>query len=251
MPRPLRIAATALSFALYGVGAFVLAFAVAPAHHLRAPSRNEAELRVQRSVHRAYRFFVAFMERLGLFRTRWIGLERLRAPGAKLLVANHPSLIDAPLLVAVLCQADCVVSEAWFDHPLMARTARAAGYLNAADGPALLQACAERLRAGRSVLFFPEGTRSPEHGLRRLRRGAAHVALAAGVPIVPISIQCRPRLLTKGRPFWDVPDRTPELTLRALDPIDPLAVVGPETPPPVAARHVTSLLGARLAESGA
>jgi len=251
IPRALRIANTALSFAVYGIGALWIAFAVVPLHQRRARSRTAGELRVQRAVHRAYRFFIGFMEALGLFRTRWIGRERLLAPGAKLVVANHPSLIDAPHLVAVLAQADCVVSESWEDNPFMARTARAAGYLFSSDGPEMVAAAAERLRQGRSVLLFPEGSRTPEDGQRRLRRGAAHIALAAGVPIVPVSIRCQPRMLMKGRPFWDVPARTPDFTLRVLDPIDPRAVLSPTLSPSVAARRLTALLSARLAESGA
>lgn len=251
IPRPLRIAATALSFAAYGVGAIGLAYVLVPLHAARAASRSEAELRVQRSVHRAYRFFIRFMERLGLCRTQWIGLERLHAPGAKLVVANHPTLIDAPHVVAVLPQADCVVSEDWVGNPFLARTARAAGYFDAADGARVVGLCAERLRAGRTVLFFPEGTRSPEHGLRQIRRGAAHAAIAAGVPIVPVVIQCQPRTLMKGQPFWDVPDRTPQYTLRVLEPIDPRDVMTPGISPSIAARRMTALLTARLAESGA
>jgi 1-acyl-sn-glycerol-3-phosphate acyltransferase len=251
MPRPLRILGTALSFAVYGTGALAIAFVVAPLHRSIAPTDAEAERRVQRSVHRAYRFFIGFMEQLGLFRTRWVGREALLAPGAKLVVASHPSLIDAPHLVAVLAQADCVVSEAWQDNLFLARTARAAGYLMSSDGPAMVAAAAERLRQGRTVLLFPEGTRTPADGHRRLRRGAAHVALAAGVPIVPVSIRCRPRMLMKGQRFWHVPDRTPEFTLRVLDPIDPRDVLSPTLPPSVAARRLTTLLSARLAESGA
>lgn len=251
IPRPLRIVNTALSFAVYGVGALWLSFVVAPLHHVLAPSRREAELRVQRAVHRAYRFFVGFMRSLGLFRSEWIGLERLRAPGGKVVVANHPTLIDAAHVVAVLPQADCVVSEGWVGNPFLARAARAAGYVSAADGPAVIEACAERLRAGRTALLFPEGTRSSEQGLRRLRRGAAHVALAAGVPIVPIVIRCQPRTLMKDQPFWDVPDCTPTYTFRVLYPIDPRDVTSPGMSPSVAARRMTSLLRARLAESGA
>jgi len=251
IPRPLRIAATALSFAVYGVGALVLAFVLVPLHHRLAPSRSDAELRVQRSVQRAYRFFIGFMESVGLFRTRWIGLERLHAPGAKLVVANHPTLIDAAHVVSVLPQADCVVSPDWVDNPFLARSARAAGYFDARDGARVVGLCAERLRAGRTVLFFPEGTRSPEHGLQRIRRGAAHAAIAAGVPIVPVVILCQPRTLMKGQPFWDVPDRTPQYTLRVLDPIDPRDVMTPGMSPSVAARRMTALLTARLAESGA
>ncbi|HVP31507.1 MAG TPA: lysophospholipid acyltransferase family protein [Myxococcota bacterium] len=251
LDRSWRIAGTGFSFVVFGIGALLLALFVFPICHLLSPSRPAAEVRVQRVVQRAYRFFVGLMESLGLIRTRWIGLERLHAPGAKLVVANHPSLIDVVHLIARLPQADCVVGDAWARNAWLGLAARRAGYLTNARGAEVVAACAERLRAGRTVVLFPEGTRSPEAGMQRFQRGAAHAALVAGAPIVPVAIRCEPRMLMKGRPFWAVPERPAQYTLRVLEPVDPRALAGADAPPAIAARRVTSWLRARLAESGA
>ena len=48
-----------------------------------------------------------------------------------------------------------------------------------------LQLAAERIRAGKSVIVFPEGTRSKDGSLQPFKRGPFHLALQAGAPVVP------------------------------------------------------------------
>ena len=64
--------------------------------------------------------------------------------------------------------------------------------------------------AGRAnVLVFPEGTRTPATDAEHVfRRGAAHLALAAGAPVETLFIACDPPVLGKHQPWWDVGDRT-------------------------------------------
>ncbi len=51
-----------------------------------------------------------------------------------------------------------------------------------------LDAAARRIRGGTSVVVFPEGTRSPDGSVRRFKRGSFGLAIAAGVPVVPVSL---------------------------------------------------------------
>src|SRR5258705_8298 len=83
------------------------------------------------------------------------------------------------------------------------------------------------------VVVVPEGTRSPRGGLRRFQRGAAHIALKSGCPVVPIVITCRPPTLLKGQPWHEVPDRRADWVLRVGDPIDPARYLNTETTLPV------------------
>ena len=76
----------------------------------------------------------------------------------------------------------------------------------------------ERLRDGMPVLIFPEGTRSPEGGLRAFKRGAFEIAYRAGVPIVPLFIRCQPPVLSKEAPWYRAPRIPPRYTITRLVP---------------------------------
>jgi 1-acyl-sn-glycerol-3-phosphate acyltransferase len=235
-----------VAFASFGVGAIVVAVITAVCAR-GAPGRRE--LRTQRVVHYAFRLWLWWMRRLRLCRVSWIAGERLRASGPCLVVANHPTLIDVILLLTRLPQADCIVKTAAQRNPFMRRIVTRAGYLANDDGDALVESCAGRIAQGRSVLLFPEGTRSPRGGLRRFQRGAAHIALKTGCPIVPVVITCRPPTLLKGQSWHDVPDRRPQWVLRVCAPIDPARYLGVGSTLPVAARRLTADLQA-LYEQG-
>ena len=236
-----RALRTGLAFVSFGVGALVVAalvwlFARGPA--------AQRPVRTQRIVHRAFQLFAWWMTRLGLLRASWVDADRLRTSGPCLFIANHPTLIDVVLLLARVPQADCIVKTAARRNPLMRSIVREAGYLANDEGDVLVDACAARIARGRSVVLFPEGTRSPGEGLRRFQRGAAHIALKSGCPIVPVVITCRPPTLLKGQRWHDVPDRRAEYVLRVVEPIDPARYLNAETPLPVAARRLTADLQA-------
>lgn len=240
-----RILGTGFSFAVFGASALGLTLLVFPLCSLAGGDVRRKQARVQRVIHHAYHLFVKLMEGLGLIRTDWIGAEKLRTPGPHLIVANHPTLIDIVQLISQLPQADCVIGVDYARNPFLARAASQAGYITNAHGAAVVDACAEKLRAGRTVVLFPEGTRSSVIGMRRFRRGAAHIALRAGVPLVPVVISCIPGTLRKGQPWWDVPERSSQYTISVLAPIASPATGITKA---LAARRLTTTLRERIGE---
>lgn len=244
-PRLWRIVGTGISFTVFGLSALGLTFLVFPLCAIASGDADRAQARVQRVIHHAYRAFVGLMEGLGLIRTEWRGAEVLRTPGPHLIVANHPTLIDVVQLISRLPQADCVISSSYARNPLLTRAASQAGYITNAHGAAVVDACAEKLRAGRTVVLFPEGTRSSSLGMQRFRRGAAHIAIRAGVPLLPVVIACIPGMLRKGQPWWDVPKRPSQFTISVLAPIEPRSIGESDG---VAARRLTSTLHDRIGE---
>jgi len=236
-----RVLRTGLAFVGFGVGAIVVAAVVRV--RVRGTTASD-EIRTQRIVHHAFRVFGWWAACLRLIRVSWIDPGRLRASGARLFVANHPTLIDVVVLLARLPQADCIVKTAARRNPFMRSIVTRAGYLANDEGDALVDACAGRIAQGRSVVLFPEGTRSPRGGLRRFQRGAAHIALKSGCPIVPIVVTCRPPTLAKGQPWHEVPDRRIQYVLRVGEPIDPARYLCAATTVPLAARRLTADLQA-------
>jgi 1-acyl-sn-glycerol-3-phosphate acyltransferase len=233
-----RILATGFAFVEAGILPLLLAASV-PALRVLPGGRERAELRAQRSIHWLTRFYLGGLSLLGAFRVRCSDRKILQRPGI-LIVANHPTLLDAWALMSQMPQADCIVKERYYKSFFLGGSARGAGFIPNLEGPALIDECVDRLRRGRSLIIFPEGTRSPEGELGPFARGAAHIALRSGCDPVPVTFHCDPATLYHGQAWWDVPDSTPILTLSVGDPITIKDVVDAEMSRGRAARALTT-----------
>jgi 1-acyl-sn-glycerol-3-phosphate acyltransferase len=237
----LRRLGTGFLFAVFGVGAVVLASVVIPLTTQLSGRREAPGLAAQRIIHRAFRLFIWLGSGLGLFALSESGSERLRQ-GPGLVVANHPTLLDVVFLISCMPQADCIVKRDAWRNPFLRGIVAAAGYIPNDGGRALIEACGERLQAGRSVVLFPEGSRSPERGLRRFQRGAAHLALETGCPITPVVITCEPPALGKGQPWYAGPNRRLEFSLIVGEPMRAKELLKGDVSSMIAARQVTAAL---------
>ena len=241
LERVARSAGSRFLFSVFGVGAVLLATALLPATRLLARPDRPADLIAQRWISRAFALFIELGCRIRIWDFEVSGFERLGDRGI-LIVANHPTLIDVVLLLARVPQCDCVVKRAAWRNPALMGIVRAAGYVPNDDGSAMIDACVERLEAGRSILLFPEGSRSPESGFRRFERGAAHVAIRSGRPVVPVFIDCQPPALKKGQPWYAIPNARMRFRLRAGEPIDVRKLIDEADPPGVSARRLNAAL---------
>lgn len=216
-----RIAGVALCFAAFGAGALLLGFGLPLACRvlgLREPARRRV---VRRAIHRAFAKLVSLATLLGLLRVEVEGREHLQVPG-RLIVANHPSLIDVVLLMSLIEEADCVVKPALAHHWLTRWPVRAAGYRFDGDVESLIAASAASLGEGHSLIIFPEGTRTPASGVIRLRRGAAAVAVRGKVGPTPVRIHCSAPILGKGQPWYRIPSVPIVFRLQAEPPWPPV-----------------------------
>ena len=243
--RASRLARVGFCFLYFGLGVWLTGVTLLPLLRLRArllglPS--EVALRnVQRAVHLFCRSFIACMTQgMRVVEVQWVGGEAL-ARGPVLVVANHPSLIDTPLLLSRMPQADFIVSPDWLRLAWLRGTVAAAEYMHSEDGPEVVREAVARLRAGRSVVVYPEGSRTPAEGLRRFQRGAAHIALDAGCDILPVTIQVAPRALMRGDRLTDYPLANPIWRVEVGEPIRP-EPSGDDEPRALAARRLTGVL---------
>jgi putative phosphoserine phosphatase/1-acylglycerol-3-phosphate O-acyltransferase len=107
-------------------------------------------------------------------------------------IFNHQSALDAVLMVKMLRRDVTGVGKKEIRrNPIFGPLFGAAGvvFVDRADsGKAIeaLEPAVEALRQGRSLVIAPEGTRSPTPRLKRFKKGAFHMAMQAGVPIVPV-----------------------------------------------------------------
>jgi 1-acyl-sn-glycerol-3-phosphate acyltransferase len=250
VPRFLRIPLSGIAFVLFYAGAAVLAWVLLPLLRWRTraldPAAQQAE--IDQYMMRAYRFSLRSWAAFGLMRYSIHGLDRADLPPPPwVIVANHPTLIDVLFIKAALPGVVVLVKSALFRAPSLRRLFEACGDFKGPErdeqrlggGTEVLDIFVDRLRAGRSVLVFPEGTRSPAWRLLRFRRGAAEAAIRAGVPIIPVFVLADPPTLKKGDKWYDMPKRVPEFEVRVLEPI---ATSGRTS------RELTAELRDRLAE---
>ncbi len=229
---------TGLVFLYYGIGGLVLGSWL----QLRARLFGRDPLAAQKTLQFGYGSFVGLMKAFGIFRLRTSGMETLEGPGPRLIVSNHPSSIDSAVIVSHLPQSDNFISATWARNPLLRGFVDAVDALPSDEGPEVIQNAAARLREGRTVVMFPEGTRSPMHGLGKFQRGAAHIAMASGCDLTPIVIRMDPPTAKKGQKWYDVPDRAVDLEVRVLPPLSPGKVLDGSENPMMAARKVTAAL---------
>ena len=242
LARAAHAIAAALSFALFAIFGVLLTLLVFPVLYLIPSSRTVREVRAQRILHWTFRAYRAAMTLSRAISVDVPGEERLRKAGPHLVIANHPTLLDVVLIGSLMPQLDCVAKRAAWSNPFMFSVIRAAGYLPNDTGPSLIEACAARLQEGRSLLIFPEGTRSPANGLQPFRRGVAHVALRTGAPILPIFIRCEPPALGKDRSWWQMPTQTLRYTIEVSDAMEAAPLAPPDGTRGVAVRRVTAAL---------
>lgn len=229
---------------LFGVGGAILGALVFPVLRLGPASEAAKVARVQRLVHLCFRAFVRYMRTVDILEIDVRGAAALRRPAAtgRLIVANHPTLLDVVLLVSRLPQADCIVKRALFENPFLRHVVRGAGYLPNDTGPELIAGMSERLRQGRTLLLFPEGTRSPMRSLGSFQRGAAHAALETGCEVVPVTVRCEPPSLMRGQPWWDVPPRRMHFEIEVCEPWSEVPATDPELGRGLVARALTDRL---------
>ncbi|HKC51579.1 MAG TPA: lysophospholipid acyltransferase family protein [Myxococcota bacterium] len=243
-----RALRTGVAFAAFGLWSVWLAVAWLRIRALLDRGHAEPWRRAQRAIYRMFGAHARLMEMLGLIEVHWIGAERLAGPGPRIIVANHPSLIDVVLIISRLPQADCIVASAQAKNRWLRGSVEAADYITNDSGADVVREAARRLHEGRTLLVFPEGTRTPESGgLGHFQRGAAHIALAAGLDMLPIEIRVEPRMLMKGQAWYHVPVRAGRYTLRVGEPVIAKDHLDGSESTVMAARKLTRALRSRFA----
>jgi 1-acyl-sn-glycerol-3-phosphate acyltransferase len=121
------------------------------------------------------------------------GREHVRKGITYVMVANHGSTIDIPVLFRLFVHFKWVAKEELFRVPFIGWALSLNRYIRIKRGDLdgirqMMQDCRAALRAGSSVLIFPEGTRSETAELRPFLSGAFTLAKRAQVPILPIVI---------------------------------------------------------------
>jgi 1-acyl-sn-glycerol-3-phosphate acyltransferase len=127
-------------------------------------------------------------------RVRYEGLDAAVAALPCVYISNHQSNVDIWALIRVLpLPTQFVAKQSLFRIPVLGWAMAASGFIpidrtNRSRAIRSLRAAAQRVRDGRPAVLFAEGTRSKDGRLGRFKKGPFHLALSAGVPVVPVAI---------------------------------------------------------------
>lgn len=156
------------------------------------------------------------------------GRERLSDDDARVLVANHLSLLDILVLFRLFRHFKWVSKIENFRVPFIGWNMRLNRYIplrrgDRASVQRMMEACERTLGAGSSVLMFPEGTRSTTGRMRPFKPGAFELALRTGRPVQPLVIRGTAEALP--RRGFVLRGRHP-IRITVLDPVAPADYAG-------------------------
>ncbi len=222
-----RLVGTGISFAAFFGGGLTLALTVFPMIALLV-RREEPRVRATQAViHHTFRFYVAMLETLGIIKLLVSGGEALLDGKGRLIIANHPTLLDVVLLMSLIPRAQCIVKAELWESRYLGGVMRWAGYIrNDLEPEALLEACKKAMTEGKGLIIFPEGTRSRPGEALQFRRGFANIALLAEAEIQLVTIDCRPIMLSKGDPWWKIPPKRSLFRVTVGERLDAAATLG-------------------------
>jgi len=145
-------------------------------------------------------------EALGMMRIDSSALDVLRdEPGGLIVVANHPTMLDAMIVVARLPRGVCVMKAELLRNVFLGAGARLARYIGNDAGRGMVRDAVETLRESNQLILFPEGTRTVKEPVNAFKPGITLIAHLARVPIQTVLIESDSPYLRKGWPLLRPP----------------------------------------------
>ena len=183
--------------------------------------RERGRVTGRRAISRGYAFFWRVARASGLLQMDARALDALADEPGLIVVANHPSLLDALMLVAHLPRAACVMKASLARNPFLGAGARLARYIRNDSTYGLVTLAVADLRAGGQLVLFPEGTRTTRPPINPFRSTVGLIARRAPAPVQAVFIDTDSPYLGKGWPLWRLPPLPIVFTVRLGRRFDP------------------------------
>jgi len=152
------------------------------------------------------RYFVGLMRMTGIIKCDLGALDALRGEASLIIAPNHPSLLDAVLVISRLPRVVCTAKAELLENLFLGGSARLAGFIRNDRPTRLIRESTRRLREGRQLLIFPEGTRTRGDRVDDFKGGFALIAKRAGARVQTVFIDTNSRFLGKGWPLLRKPE---------------------------------------------
>lgn len=167
-------------------------------------TRHAGTIVGRRGIHLGFRLYGGILTALGAYRFDLEEIDALRDAAPMILAPNHPSLIDAPMILSRHPNVACVMKSNVRRNPLFGGGARLARYVTNDSPRRMIRESIDTLRGGGLLLLFPEGTRTVRSPIGSLGAGVGAIAKRANVPVQTLLIETDSPFLGKT---WRLPDR--------------------------------------------
>jgi len=182
-----RVFAKWLSFFFFGLCSVICGILILPPLRLLLHPRARFQKFGRSFVSSYFNFFISFMHFLGIVDIIPDDRKKYRNLASKIIVANHPSLLDVVMLISLIPNTDCIVN-AYLKYNILTMVVRQLYIINSPDYDSIMRSCTETLNQGNCLIIFPEGTRTPRKGRNIVKKGAARTSLSTGFSLLPIRI---------------------------------------------------------------
>jgi 1-acyl-sn-glycerol-3-phosphate acyltransferase len=212
-----RIFATGLCFFVFAIGGLFLSLIIFPLQNLMLRDADKQKKMARKTVHYTFKFFITLMTFTGVFRFSLSKAQQLKTIQGRLVLTNHPSLIDVVVLISMIPDADCVVKTHLFSNVFLRGAVKSAGYISNADPEGLLEDCKLSLAAGNNLIIFPQGTRTKPDETLYFQRGAANIAIRCQAKVTVVLLKVAPSTLTKLEPWYKIPNEKAHFSAEVID----------------------------------
>jgi 1-acyl-sn-glycerol-3-phosphate acyltransferase len=153
--------------------------------------------------HRCARAWAWLILKTSGVHVRVVGLDHLDPGRSYVFAANHQSIYDIPIVFTALpLQLRIIAKDSLGQIPFLGWHLRRTGHLlvdRRHPGAGILKRMSHLVSAARSLIVFPEGTRSVDGAVGRFKGGTFLLAIDAALPVVPVSIAGSRFVMRKGR----------------------------------------------------
>jgi len=156
-------------------------------------------LRERRKLAERFRAYLALLKKWGMLELEYSGFDDACTWAGSIIVPNHPSILDAVILLECLPSMDCVMTSRLLRSPVTSGAVQLCDFIRNDATSSMIKTCRSRLASGSNILIFPEGTRTRNKPVDEFYPGYLLVAKHCGAPIRTILIECNSEYF--GRQF--------------------------------------------------
>jgi 1-acyl-sn-glycerol-3-phosphate acyltransferase len=190
---------------LVGLGVICLAWSVIALVCYPVLPRRSGTVFGRAGIMVGFRLYAWTLSVTGAYRLDLSAVDALRGGPPVVLVPNHPSLIDALLILTRHPNIACVMKQELMRNIFLGAGSRLARYIPSGQPRQMIKDSIDELARGGIVLLFPEGTRTTRVPLNPLTGSVGVIAKHARVPVQMLIIETDSPYLSKGWTLFRVP----------------------------------------------